>query len=182
MTDIHDASRKILEFANTLPNDEQEFQRHHAVQSALALAWLNHIREMWEKTIAANPELKKRVAIAKVLMEQDGHDTDFVCGMPGVEAPICRFGDKSAMCFDYAMTMLYPTPLSAIYANKASEVLDAAEKVTAAAQATAHKGDLWPLRTAGGEVFNSVEEMAKNIKLKAALENIDGDQSSIACR
>ena len=176
--DVRVASKEIREFAKTLVEEGSftyGYDYHAAIQGALQLAWCDYVREVWEGYVNATPDLKKRVAIAKVLMEEAGHDQDYVVGMPGAPATICKVDDKEAVCFD-VMNSLRPLPLSAIYANKASEVLDAAEKVTAAARATAHKGDVWPLQTAGGDVFNSAEEMASstNPHVRRFVESFQG--------
>jgi len=182
--DYRDVAKKIIEYAASLVEEEFgadtdasfRFERNHAMQSALGLAWLNNIRETWERTVESHPVLKKRMAIAKVLMEENGYEVDFVVGMPGQEAAVCTIDGRKAVCFDYTMGGMTIMPISSIFANKASEILDAADKVNAAAQATAHHGDVWPIHTAGGETFNSAEEMAqsKNPHVRRFIESFQG--------
>ena len=98
--------------------------------NALQMAWGDAIRDQWNGFCEANPELKAQVAIARELMVDAGYaDGDPICGPPGVEAYIAMVGDKKAVCYEFSI--VNAMPLSAIFANRVSEVMDAAAKVSA---------------------------------------------------
>ncbi len=130
------ASEKLRAFAATLvePDESQGETADRLIAVSLQQAAFDAVRDGWQHLVDANPELKRRVEIAKVVMANDGfHDgMDPICSPPGVKPMIAKVDNLECVAWDYSLHVT--TPLSAIYANRVCEVLDAAEKVVAAAK------------------------------------------------
>ena len=133
--DYKTASENIRVFVRTIARgmaDENQGQTiDRLVINALQIAWGDAIRDQWNGFCEVNQELKVQVAVARVLMTEAGYtEGDPICGPPGVEPFICMFDGKKAVCYDYSM--VNAMPLSAIFANKVADVMNAAAKVAAA--------------------------------------------------
>ena len=135
--DIKAASEKIRALAKSVATEgieqvdkDQGTTVERLTINALQVAWADAIRDQWNGFCEANPELKAQVAVARELMADAAYpDGDPVCGPPCVEAFIAMVDGKKAVCYDYSM--VNAMPLSAIFANRVSEVMNAAAKVSA---------------------------------------------------
>ena len=132
MMDYKAASEKLRAFAATIvePHEDQGLTLDRCVAVALQQAAFDAVRDEWQHLVDASPELKKRAAIAKVLMADAGYaDMDPICSPPGIKPKIAKVNNQECVAWDYSLGTT--TPLSAIYTNTVCEVLDAAEKVAA---------------------------------------------------
>ena len=128
--DYKAAAEKLRAFAATIvePNENQGLTADRCIVVALQQAAFDAVRDEWQHVLDAHPEIKHRAAIAKVVMADSGYvDVDPICSPPGLKPYIAVVDGKESICFDYSMATIMP--LSAIFTNRVSEVLDAAEKV-----------------------------------------------------
>lgn len=132
-----------------------------AVVRMLGVMWANAVRAEWMAFVDADPELKAQHAVALELMKDEGYtmDTDPVCMLPGMKPMVAVVDGKESVCVDYCLSQV--TPLSAIYVNRVRLVQSAAARVAKrlAEEAAKDPNQEWPIKTAAGEVFNSIEEM-----------------------
>lgn len=126
-----------------------------------ANGWINAVRAEWQAYVDADPELKAQHEIAVELMREDCFEEglDPICMMPGQKAFIAKVDNQEAVCVDYCMAQVMP--LSSIYVNRVRLVQSAAARVAErlAKEAAKDPNQEWPIKTAAGEVFNSIEEM-----------------------
>lgn len=151
-----DAVRSIAA-AHGANNDEPV---SNMVIRMLGLMWANAVRAQWEDFVAADPELTAQHAVALELMKEEGYgDLNPVCMIPGRQAMIAKVDNQEAVCVDHCMAQVMP--LSSIYVNRVRLVQSAAARVAdrLAKEAAKDPDQSWPIKTAGGEVFNSIEEM-----------------------
>lgn len=135
------------------------------VVKLLGLAWAEAVRAEWQAFVDADPELKAQHAVALELMREDGYGEDRmpdpICMMPpGTKAFIVRFDNQETVAVDSCMAQV--TPFSALYTDRVRLVQSAAARVAKAMAEEAAKEDPkggWPIKTAAGEVFNSIEDM-----------------------
>ena len=128
--DYKSASEKLRAFAATLvePDENQGETVDRCIAVALQQAAFDAVRDEWQNMLAANPELKRRAAIAMVVMADAGYDgIDAICSPPGLKPMIAKVNGQECVAWDYSLGTT--TPLSAIYTNAICEILDAAEKV-----------------------------------------------------
>lgn len=149
----------VRDIAVQNPHPDQPESR--TVIAILAQAWGAAVRVEWHDFVAADPELTAQIAVARELMRADGYtmEAEPLCGLPGIKPAVATVDGKECYCADHSMVQV--TPLSAIYVNKVREVMDAAARVSQALAEEAAKdpNQEWPIKTAAGEVFNSIEEM-----------------------
>jgi hypothetical protein len=132
------ASEKLRAFAATLvePDESQGETADRLIAVSLQQAAFDAVRDGWQHLVDANPELKRRVAIARVMMDDAGYqDMDPICSPPGVKPMIAKVSNLECVAWDYSLSTT--TPLSAMFTNIVCEVLDAAEKVATADKAAA---------------------------------------------
>lgn len=129
----------------------------------LTVMWADAVRAEWRAFVDADPQLKAQHAVALELMREDGYtmDDEPVCSLPGAKPMVAIVDGKEAICFDRSIMQV--TPLSAIYTSKVRVVQSAAARVAKALTEEAVKQPPeWPITTANGETFNSIEEMERS--------------------
>lgn len=130
--DYKSASEKLRAFAATIvePDANQGETADRCIAVALQQAAFDAVRDEWQHFVDADPVLKSRLAVAKELMQAESYgELDPICSVPGIKPMIAMVGDKEVICLDYSMKG--SAPLSAIFTNRVSQVLDAAAKVEA---------------------------------------------------
>ena len=134
--DYRDASKKIRDFARTLvPAEDPELAGSgtgpHTVNSivnrVLIVAWCDAVRDVWESLVAANPQLKSLHQAAKAMMVQEGFQGDPICAPLGMKLQVANVGGQQAVSLEHSLIL--GTPLSAIFTDKAQELMDAAKQV-----------------------------------------------------
>ncbi len=154
---------RVIQAARDLVAQGPELQQpaSRSVINMLAVAWCEAVRGEWRDFVAANDELTAQIEVARELMRADGYvmENEPICGLPGVPVQVAKFDGRDCYCIDHSMVQV--TPLSAIYVNRVREVMNAAATVSKrlAEEAAKDPNTTWPIRTAAGEVFNSIEEM-----------------------
>ena len=130
------ASKNVRTFTKHLiemnggPDVNQGESLDRAIVKCLMMAYFDSVRDEWYDWVKADPKMISASIVARELMKNDNYNVndDPICGMPGVKPYICKIDDKEAICFDWSMANTV-VPLSALYVNKAKEVLDIVDKM-----------------------------------------------------
>jgi len=134
--DYQDASKKIRDFVRTLiPADDADLMGNGTgslsvegiVNRALIVAWSDAVRDAWESLVAANPHLKGLNEAAKAMMAEESFQGDPICMPLGLKPQVATVDGQQAVCLEYGLVM--GVPLSAIFTDKARELMDAAKRV-----------------------------------------------------